>query len=1125
MAPKAKPKPRTSDANKREVWELRTKLWNQPVNEFTNFLTALGADKAMVHGSTAIKLCCPFHPDTSPSAFINLSDGFFKCYSGSCGKWTRDPIQVVRALDKSTYEHALELYRAHFAGTIAKLRREEVKLLGVVDDEQRRMKLLSEACHVYACNVWLSAAAPESAKSTRDWLKNTRRIADIAIIAGVGMLPRDADLERILGSLTATREDIHAIKTFLGSYLTSAYMDCVVYTYAESPDRITGFKFRPPGDKKDAIRFLKVDEGDDAPPGVFGVTMAGYASLLSNDKIDTFTVVEGEHDQISLYQEQVKSGIIDHVYIAAGGGGHQGLDCMASLGLSRGSIVGDDDEPGREWAEGLIKKSPKIGFRIFKYPATLRAVNGDKTDPDDAVKRLGGPAVFAELNNKKNYDYAHEWCYERAKLKLKRVDPNDVVRQLDIASEYGQALRTETEQRAYAEAIAKDYPKIASTDILQQIVKVDDSPIAFINRIVAAIKRQFTPSHHDRDENKLYLWDNTSREHIALQLGQELKAISLFRTRIGGIYYNWIKDEVGLPPYFPDVADPQSGAQALSLCEKRAEDACVQAFSVLASEVPGRWYNLDQGIHTATVETEGVGYIVTGNRQYKLIYKDMDLHKIERLGAPVDGNKVFVTKHHAGLMYTDPEVGWLEYDTTKAMLAKPKYTPLEVIDRVAGILSDVFCFKYQDIDPIYCALMAIYPIVFDCMTKKVMTHVLGEWESGKSSLMCLLAHNQQIRGYHLVTSAITTDNYTQAALFQLYGDKRVVVALDEFNDRDDGSRDSVARQQILISLRGLATKGQAERVLGSKDSDGKLQRLNIPFWLLGNTIFNDPMDLSRFNRIELMKRTGRPNIGAALAKHSTQYIAELRHAIFYYGLHLIRHIHKEYQSLYYQGQQQKAFTISRSIENLIPLGAIYSAFGGDGVKFITAFQAQKKEIEAEKEERSPSEMLFNAVIYSPHIEVEIDQKPNRRSIANLISRTDWRDLINTSDRGVFFDKKTNLLAVVWAQASACLLQGHYSRMGAPSLRTLATQSKRYVPFKNAQKTGVVTRLKVHGMTGEEQHISFFDLTSLIDGVEDAYRELRAIEQARIDEEKAKSENKDAPGVPKTKDALDGSGVG
>ena len=1120
MPPKAKTKQRSADANKREVWELRTKLWNQPVNEFTNFLTAVGAEKAMVHGSTAIKLCCPFHPDNSPSAFINLSDGFFKCYSGSCGKYTKDPLQVVKALDKNTYEHALELYRAHFAGTIAKLRREDVKLLGVVDDEQRRMRLLSEVCHAYACNIWLSTAVPESAKSTRDWLKITRRVTDISLISGVGMLPRDADLERLLGSLGATREDTHAIKTFIGPYLTSAYMDCVVYTYSESPDRITGFKFRPPGDKKDSIRFLKVEDGDDAPPGVFGLTMSGYLPLLSHDKIDSFTVVEGEHDQLALYQEQLKTGIVDHVYIAAGGGGHAGLDCMHALGLTRGNIVGDDDDAGREWAEGLIKKSPKVGFRIFKYPPSLRTPTGDKTDPDDLVKRLGGAVVFSELANTKNYDYAHEWCFGRAKAKLARVDAEDVVRQLDVASEYGQSLRTEAEQRAYAEAISKAYPKLQSTDILQQIVKVDDSPLAFINRIVAAIKRQFTPSHHDREENKLYLWDNTSREHIGLQLGNAPRALSLFQTRIGGIYYNWVKDEVGIPPYFPDVNDPASGAQSLSVCEKRSEDACTQAFAVIASEVTGRWYNLDQGIHTATVETEGTGYIVTGNRQYKLIYKDMDLHKIERLTAPVDGNKVFLTKHHAGLLYTDPEAGWLEYDSIKAMRQKPKLSPLDVLDKIALILNEVFSFKYPDVDPIYCALMTVYPAVFDCMNKKVMTHVLGEWESGKSSLMCLLANNQQIRGYHLVTSAITTDNYTQAALFQLYGEKRVIVALDEFNDKDDGSRDSIARQQILVSLRGLATKGQAERVLGSKDSDGKMQRLNIPFWLLGNTIFNDPMDLSRFNRIELLKRTGKANIGSALSKYGVAAFAELRHAILYYGLELIRHIRKEYDALYLVGQRQKELTLSRAVENLIPLAAIYNAFGGDGLKFINAFHGQKKELEAEKEERAPSEMLFNAIIYSPHIEVEIDQKPNRRSLANLISRADWRDLINTSDRGVFFDKKSNYLAVVWAQAASCLLSGTYSRVGAPSLRTLSTQSKRYVQYSKARSEGVVTRLKVHGMTGDEQHVSFFDLTEYVNSVERAHEELR-LEEEGI--RKAAVMMKPGTATPE-KDSLDGAGL-
>jgi hypothetical protein len=937
----------------------------------------------------------------------------------------------------------------------------------------------------------MSAALPESARKTRDWLKTTRKLDDISVLTAIGMLPRDSDLDRLLDSAGADKDDRTAIRALFSQYLGATYMDCVVYVYAESPDRITGFKLRIPGDSKESTRFIRAS--DDAPMGVFGVTMSGYAPLFSNDKIESFSVVEGEHDQLTLYQEQVKTGIVDHVYVAAGGNGHGGLDCMAALGMARGDILGDDDVAGRDWAEGLIKKSPKINFRVFRWPANLTgAAHTVRLDPDSAVLLLGGAAVFVEFQLDRNFQYAYDWCYDRARVKLQTVNPDDIVRQLDIAAEYGQALHSEAEHRAYAAAIVGAFPKLTVADVLAQIVKTDESPLTFISQIVSALKRKFIPSHHDHIDNVLYFWDKDSEDHLAMPLSADARAIALLRTRIGGVFYTWVSQEIGLPSWLPDVSDPETGHAALPVCEAKIQTAVVQALATIASTCPAHTTVHDQGIHVASVISENAGYLVNGNKQYKMSYSPVDgtLTRIEQLKAPIDGNKVFYTKHHVGLFYTDPAVGWAEYPDAASMRRKPKFSPDQYITTVTDIFKDVFSFKYPDQDAMYCTLMTLYSNIFDCMAKKVMTHILGEWESGKSSLLCLLANNQQIRGYSLVNAAITTDNYTQAALFQLYGTKRIVVALDEFNDHDDGSRDSVSRQAILSSLRGLATKGQTERVLGSKEGEGKIQRLTVPFYIAGATAPVDPMDLSRFNRIEVMKRDGKVNIGAALAKYGTALFAELRHAAFYHAIHNIVPITRAYAQLYKDAEANtQRFTISRGHENLMPLGAILTAFGGDGIEFINNFINAKQDVKAEKVERSPSEILFSTVMYSPNIEVEINQRPSRRTLMSVLTRADWREYINDSDRGVFFDKVTNYLAVVWPQARTCLLSGQYARMGATTLRGLAQTSSHMVPYKKARDRGVVTRLRQYGMPDDPQQVTFFDVSHIIHNVEAAHKEL------------------------------------
>ena len=1085
-------KGKAAETTKKDLWELHNKIWNQPASDFVSFLQSVGADHVSAQSTYVIKLCCPFHPDTSPSAFINLQQGFFKCYSGSCGKWTKDPIYLVRTLDKGSNERAIELLRSNFSTTFSKLKRDDLKWFGAVDTEQRRARMFSEACHAYACNIWHSNAAPEIAKRGREWLKTTRRIPDIALINCVGMLPREPDLDRLLDSQGATKEDKQAIKELVGSYLNTTYIDCIVYTYGESPEKITGFKFRIPGGDKSSIRFEKVNK-DQEGIGVFGITMSSYSPLIANDKIDTFAVVEGEHDQITLYLEQQKTGIVDKVIVSGGGQGHNGVAFMSSLGFNKCDVVGDDDTAGHEYAENLIKKSPGINFRVFSYPASIKNPKHDeKIDPDDAVKIHGGPAVLSALADDKNYTFAYEWCYARAVMSLSSASKDDIVTQLEAAVDYGQILHSETEYRAFAQLFVGDFPKLSVGEIVQAISKGDDTPLAFIERLSAAIERQCIPLYHDIANNSLHLWERDTRNSIVLDLEQSKKALSLFQTRVGGVFYNWAKDEVGIPGYFPDLNDPNTGPDAFDKINSKIEEALLYAFSSLAHKAPNRVQLLDQGIHASDVTTTHVAYFINGNNHYRLEYSktDFSLANIVKLGAPVDGNKVFVVDE-SRLFYKDPDQGWFPYNLEELMASKPAYTAYETLELTSNIFRDVFSFARPDTDALYLALLTFYQYVFDCMQKLCMTHIRGEFESGKSSAASVFANGEQISGFNLSFASHVTDNYTLAGVFKNYANKRIMAILDEFNDPDDGSKESVSRQTILASLRGLATRGSAERILGNAETSKRIEELSVPFVLLGATLFSNPMDGSRFNQIELQKRVNMKTIGETLRKYE-HCIEPLRRAIAYHSISLIPKIATNYKNLYKlvtNNRPDKPFTLTRTHENLMPLAAICEACAFGGIKFIKDFHEARTDQAREREEVSPAQSLYNAIIYSSNFEVDIDTKPTRRSLAALLSRVEWRELINTSDRGVFFDEQTGFLAIVWPQVRQCLLGAGYQRTSTAALRTMAAGSRHYVPFEFADSRGAVKRLRVLGMSSDKFNITFFDINNIINTVQQAHADL------------------------------------
>ena len=53
------------------------------------------------------RLCCPFHPDKTPSLQIYPSTNTFCCFSSNCNAGTGDQIQFIELMEKCTRHEAL----------------------------------------------------------------------------------------------------------------------------------------------------------------------------------------------------------------------------------------------------------------------------------------------------------------------------------------------------------------------------------------------------------------------------------------------------------------------------------------------------------------------------------------------------------------------------------------------------------------------------------------------------------------------------------------------------------------------------------------------------------------------------------------------------------------------------------------------------------------------------------------------------------------------------------------------------------------------------------------------------------------------------------------------------------
>jgi hypothetical protein len=1098
----------TDAAAKRELWLKQTLLWQQNPTEWQDFLKQHGGQRVHQQGNY-IKFCCPYHADSNPSAVINLTGGFFKCYSGSCGKWVRDPIQLMQRVMSVSYTEAFEAFRKHFQLT-HKIRKDTIQVLDDAELLRKRAALAADAFHEYLCNCWVAPVVPESAKRTRDWLKQARKINDVSSITSLGMLPREDDLKNLVTQKGGDQEDWKWVRKTFGDYMQTTYTDAVVYMYGLGPEIVSAFKIRKPEADKESVRIVLIEENGQL--GYFGVLNSAYMPIIANDRMDSAIVVEGEHDQLALFQGQLEKGIFDDIIVAAGGSGHDGLDGLADLGIKKVSVVGDDDRAGLDFPVGLLKKSRKISYRVFRWPDAIRAPVG-KTDPDDAVKLYGFDAVYDKIKEHRLYTSAHRWCYERACERLTGVSEDNVVEQEATALEFGGLLKLEPELRAFADLFAKDYPLVPAVGLVKSILSADDSALGFIHSIVKWIKEEFHVVSVDNRENLLKLWHRARRSHVYIATSRKDGIITFKAYTPTGVLYEWARDCIGLPSYFPTVEADDASQQALSKATYLIEEALQNAFSVLAREAIDDPAQIrSQGIHLYDVAQSLRGYILNGNNLYKITWHEdgTQIKDVKLLDGPSDEGHVFDFENR-DVIFSDANVGWLPWvKKPKDILARPDMDLRACYEQLRKIFLDSHGFKYQEVDATFCALYVIYTSVHDAMQKKSNIHVFGEFESGKSSLLALLCNHPQMPELSLVHHAASLDSYTPASLFQHFSGTRTVIGLDEANDPGDGSEQSNRMTKILMQTRGLATKGIADYNIGTQDRKGYQYTLHAPIVMASGTPIRDVMDQSRFNIITLRKNSGRANLRMMLRqKYGTAMFEALRRNTLLGALNLAPAFAAKYQEYYASSKEEHVKKINRFFENLIPLAAIADIIGIDGMKFMEDFRVSREGELQERAENTPGNSFFDALLNSPNIEIEVDDKPHKKTARFILQRADWRERINKSDTGLYFDEKTGFLFIAWAQVRQTLLIGSlhsYGRMAVPQLKAMISQSAFCMDNIVKDAHPAVVRMKAEGLAGAQHNWSVVDVNFIIQEAEQAHRDLAALMAAEAASAAPKSDD-------------------
>jgi hypothetical protein len=380
---------------------------------------------------------------------------------------------------------------------------------------------------------------------------------------------------------------------------------------------VTAFKLRAHNDpEKKNVRTIKYNKD---PLGFFGITHTPYIDFITEAGagLNVAYAVEGEFDQLSIFEGQAQQNSFDSIFLALGGGGNAGVNALVKQGFTKVYLIGDDDAGGEKFVSGILERTDSQNHRVFKWPLRLKDPRNLNlpVDPDSAVKRVGFATAYAQFVNDDNYINVVKWAVEKIDTEINALTDATNSDIKKIADNYLNILKTDKHiVKEVAYEVANSRSSLTVQELIGDLQIGEDSQEGLILRIMEHLKSTVTYLYRDQEEKEtLYLFHEKKKKTFKLKHtakpDRAIKEYEMLETNPEGIV-NWVRDNMGLPSSYPDI-DGTPGAHFIVTTNVRS--AVKDAFDRLAVNVPKfkDLVEIGSGIHY--IPEEKAGYIVTGN--------------------------------------------------------------------------------------------------------------------------------------------------------------------------------------------------------------------------------------------------------------------------------------------------------------------------------------------------------------------------------------------------------------------------------------------------------------------------------------------------------------------------------
>jgi DNA primase len=804
------------------------------------------------------------------------------------------------------------------------------------------------------------------------------------------------------------------------------YGGWVMFPYHLTTTTIGRLKLRNPNDK---TQEMWLGRHTKEPRGFFGLHLSAMHVGAGTDQSKTAYVVEGEFDQLSLVQAQVRRNANDHyTVVAASGAGASDIDYLGESSIRDVVLMGDNDAGGISFVKNALRNASQSMVKnvsVYHWDAPFDAFN----DPDDIVVAGQYAPFWDSVTSRTSVLELSDWAARRVLADVATMHMPRTIQKIDAVNDYGQLISDEVVRDLFVKNCAVSL-KLDHATLAKHVVR-NDSPKGFRLNLERSLLEYVVPVA-SVGSGKALLYSKTDEEIFEVTLKHPRDIELAFQSRVFHMTtFEFIEAKVGIPDWIA-IDETKKGTQ------ERTEESQVSKVkyhfdwsvqNLVSQAVPLSHYNVrKQGIHWADAAEDPIDrerlpadcpdqriYIVNGSKMFMGTAGDDAETVLTPLTEPM---------HGAYLLWGERGTGWSSnVHNLESMEQMPPMGIIQCYEMLTNILNIGWEFKNHDLCVQYLAanlLTISCGMVFEYLP---FTFFTGGTHSGKSTILKGLVAGVQPKELAVLEHVKMAEDYTAAGVMQSASGSSLLYALDEWEDPDTTKTTSKSRsvQSLLEMTRNLSTG--MTRTRGSVSGQASSVYLRFPIMAAGIVPHQEQVDLNRWFTIEMNKNKNREAPEVLVSRvYSQQDIANLRKSLTLHAIQNAFYLKELEAKVYHHAFNGGIVPLpsTRYVKALLSTMVGLHWVGEDemtfGKEFIRAAELYISNTNVTEERR-----MFQAVFETNAIRLE--QHPTPQSAVAILAAPELRDQLSGANVGLYHAAGTDVVAIYCAKLPA-ILQHH-----------------------------------------------------------------------------------------------------